>query len=70
MTKERTPFQRGHDVLYGLSVTEFDERTRNVRAVLCRFCLKFGCEAKVGAKRKKTKNVQFFKVPFRTDVYK
>ena len=70
MAKGCTPFQRGHDVLYGLSVTKRDERTSKVWAVSCRFCLKFGCKAKACAKRKRTTNVQVFNVPFCTDVYK
>ena len=70
MAKGCTPFQRGHDVLYGLSVTERDERTSKVRALSCRFCLNFCREAKACAKRKRTTNVQVSKVPSRTDVYK
>lgn len=65
----QTPFQRGHDVQFGLLVTERDERTSVVRAATCRFCLKFGREAKPGAKRKRTAHVQVFTVPFRTDTY-
>jgi hypothetical protein len=66
----KTPFQRGHEVQYGLQVTERDPRTSAVLAVSCRFCLKFGREAKPGAKRKRTSNVQVFKTPFHTDAYK
>lgn len=55
---------------YGVEVTERGPRTSTVLAVSCRFCLKFGREAKPGAKRKRTNNVQVFKAPFRTDVYK
>ena len=69
MAKGHTPFQSGHNVLYGLSMTECDKRTSKVWAVSCQFCLKLFCEAKVGNKRKKMTNVQVFKVPFRTDVY-
>jgi len=65
----QTPFQCGHDVQYGLEVTERDSAGR-VLAVLCRFCLKFGREAKPGAKQKRTNNVQMFKTPFCTNVYK
>ena len=52
-----------------LEVTEPDSAGR-VLAVSCRFCLKFGREAKPGAKRKRTANVQVFRRPFRTDMYK
>jgi hypothetical protein len=65
----QTPFQRGHDVQYGLEVTERDS-SRRVLGVSCRFCVKFGREAKPGAKRKRTTNVQVFRRPFRTDMYK
>ena len=65
----QTPFQCGHDVQYGLEVTERNSAGR-VLAVLCRFCLKFGREAKPGAKCKRTTNVQVFRLPFRTNVYK
>ncbi|ETL81088.1 hypothetical protein L917_18510 [Phytophthora nicotianae] len=33
----------------------------------CKFCIKFGREAKPGDKRKKTTNLQCFKPAFRTD---
>ena len=38
--------------------------------ISCHFCLKFGREAKPGAKRKRTNNVQMFKTPFCTNVNK
>ncbi|KAI9908572.1 hypothetical protein PsorP6_003599 [Peronosclerospora sorghi] len=65
----KTPFQRGHEGQFGLVVTERDEATSAVRAVTCQFCLKFGREAKLRAKRKRTSNAQSFSAPFRVDVY-
>jgi hypothetical protein len=62
----RTPFQRGHDVEFGLEVTE---RGNRVKSVTCRFCLKFGREPKPGQKRKRTTNLHIFKFPLRTDSY-
>jgi hypothetical protein len=66
----KTRFQRGHDVKYGLQVTERDEKTSSVLAASCRFCLKFGREAKPGLKRKRPGTRKVFKPPFRTDSYK
>ncbi|KAL4146138.1 hypothetical protein PRNP1_012010 [Phytophthora ramorum] len=66
----KTPFQPGHDILYGLEVTERNPETSAVVSVACRFCIKFGREAKPNAKRKRTKNVHHFVFPFRVDNYK
>lgn len=66
----RKSFQRGQNVEYGLAMTERDPSTSAVFAVLCQLCLKFALEAKPGAKRKSMKNVQMFKAPLSTEVYK
>lgn len=55
---------------YGLEVTERDPRIRAVLAISCRFCLKFGRKPQPDAKRMGTNNLQVFKAPFRTEVYK
>ena len=55
----KTPFKRGHEAQFGLVVT----------AVTCQLCLKFGREAKPGAKRKRTSHAQSFTTPFCFDVY-
>ncbi|KAG4245659.1 hypothetical protein PC116_g6572 [Phytophthora cactorum] len=65
-----TPFQGGHDVKYGLEVVKRDPETSNVLSVACKFCIKFGREAKPNAKRQRTTNVHNFRFPFRTDNYK
>ena len=65
----QTPFQRGHEVQFGLIITERDNATSAVRVVTCQFCLKFGREAKPGSKRKRTSFAQSFTIPFRCDVY-
>ncbi|ETI51077.1 deoxyribose-phosphate aldolase, variant [Phytophthora nicotianae CJ01A1] len=65
-----TPFQRGHDVKYGLEVVERDPETSAVLLAACRFCIKFGREANPKGKRKRTTNVHNFRTPFRTDNYK
>lgn len=65
-----TPFQSGHEVQYGLSITSRSERTGAVTGATCRFCLTFGREAKPGAKRKRRSTAQVFTMPFRTDNFK
>lgn len=65
----QTPFQHGHDVEYGLEVTERDS-AGTVLSFSCRFCLMFGCEAEPGAKRKRTSNEPVFRRPFHSDGYK
>ena len=65
----KIPFQRNHDVKYGIEVTERDPRTSAVLAALCLFCLEFGRKAKPDAKHQRTNNVQVFKAPFCTNVY-
>ena len=55
---------------FGLKIVERDPSTKVVVSVSCLFCVHFGREEKVGAKRRKTTNVQYFKKPFRVDAYK
>lgn len=66
----KIPFQKGHELLYGLIVSECNDRTCVITAVTCRLCTKFGREAKPRMKRKRTANAQMFKSPFRADTYK
>ena len=47
--KRKTPFQKGHEVTYGLRVTEVDPRTKMTRSVVCRFCEMFGREERPGS---------------------
>jgi hypothetical protein len=58
-----------HLLQFGLRIVERSPNTAEVVSVCCNFCLNFGREEKVGAKRKATKKVTYFKKPFRTDVY-
>ena len=67
--KRKTPFKNAHLSAYGLKICERDPSTKAVVSVSCRFCVHFGREEKVGAKRKPTSNVQYFRQPFRADVY-
>ncbi|EGZ08634.1 hypothetical protein PHYSODRAFT_434012, partial [Phytophthora sojae] len=50
-----------------LQVTERNPDTKSVVSVVCRFYVKFGREAKPNAKRKRTTQVQYLKLPFRAD---
>ena len=66
-----TPFQKCHALQYAVRVTQ-RATTSSSSAVLfaeCLFCVYFGREAKVGAKRSRTENTVYFKAPFRTDKY-
>ena len=45
---------------YVLRISSWDPSTKKVVLVECRFCVAFGRECKVGAKRKVTKNIHFF----------
>ena len=68
--KRVTPFQKRHGVEFGLQVTETDPQTNLARSVVCRFCEIFGREPKPGMKRKPTKNAQYYKPPFRPELYR
>jgi hypothetical protein len=67
--KRTTPFKEEHVIAYGLKIYERDPTTKQVVLVSCRFCENFGREEKVGAKRKATTNIHYFRCPFRVDVY-
>lgn len=70
MSKKRTtPFNEAHTLVYGLRPCERDTATSAVVSVACQFCVHFGREQKLGAKRKATANIQYFKRPFRVDMY-
>jgi hypothetical protein len=68
--KRTTPFNEDHVVAYGLKICERAPTTKQVLSVSCQFCVHFGREEKVGAKRKATTNVHYFRCPFRVDVFK
>ena len=67
--KRVTAFNEGHVLAYGLTVCERDASTMTVVSVSCQFCLHFGREEKIGAKRKATANITYFRRPFRADTY-
>ncbi|KAJ8571350.1 hypothetical protein ON010_g5487 [Phytophthora cinnamomi] len=71
-SKQRsTPFQSAHELEFGLQVSEREPSNgNNVLSVLCRFCAVFGREERVGAKRKKTTNIKYFRRPFRPEHYR
>ena len=69
MPPRSTPFNERHLLLYGLKICERDTATKAIVSVSCRFCVHFGREEKIGAKRKATSNIQYFRRPFRADVY-
>ena len=53
--KKRTPvFKEAHLMAYGITVCERDASMKTVVSVSCKFCLYFGRDMKIGAKRKAT----------------
>lgn len=68
--KRETPFNEAHEIPFGLKVCQRDVATKTVVSASCLFCVHFGREEKVGAKRRPTKNVHYFRRPFRTDLYR
>ena len=51
-TKRRVqPFKMAHEAEFGVKVTSRDASTSAVTSVVCRFCVAFGREEKVGLKR-------------------
>ena len=67
--KRTTLFNESRVIAFGLTVCERDASTKAVVSVSCRFCLHFGRDVKIGAKRKATANIQYFRRPFRADTY-
>lgn len=67
--KAKQQFKHDHAVQYGLKVTARHVGTGRVSSVTCRFCIVFGREDNVGAKRKRTTNAKYF-TTFRADGYK
>ncbi|KAH6565173.1 hypothetical protein BASA62_007457 [Batrachochytrium salamandrivorans] len=68
--KRTTPFQKGHEVTYGLRVTDVDPKTNLACSVVCRFCEIFAREEQLGRKRKATRNAQYYTTPFRPESYR
>ena len=68
-SKCSTPFLPRHSHDYAVRVTQRNAESVVV-AVECLFCVYFGRESKVGAKRKKTENIKYFSRPFRADNYR
>ena len=72
-TKRATPFQRAHALQYAVRVTQRSTSNESnasvVMACECLFCVYFGRESKIGAKRKATSYVKYFKKPFCADNY-
>lgn len=74
--KRSTPFQKSHALQFGVRVVQRKSTSSSgteigtVLSAECLFCVFFGREAKVGAKRARTKNTKYFKAPFRADIYR
>ena len=61
----KTSYNRTHDLEFGLKVAERDPVSTEVVSACCQFCVFFGREEKVGAKRKPTSYTKYFRAPFR-----
>jgi hypothetical protein len=68
MSKKSLKFQAKHEEKFGLKITARDPESGLVSSCVCRFCIVFGREEKVGAKRKATSRAKHFDC-FRTDNY-
>ncbi|KAE8966950.1 hypothetical protein PF005_g28659, partial [Phytophthora fragariae] len=64
----KTPFQDAHKLHYGLEVVACDA-VGAVCSVRCLFCRYFGREEATKGKRKRTKNIKYYKAPFRPQNY-
>ena len=63
------PFRMDHEAEFGVKVTSRYASTLAVTSVVCRFCVAFGREEKVGLKRKNFATKKCFKAPFRPVLY-
>jgi hypothetical protein len=59
-----------HETEFGLKVTSRDASPSAITSVVCRFCVAFGREEKVGQKRKTIATKKYFKAPFRPVLYR
>ena len=64
------PFSMAHEAEFGVKVTSLDASTSAVTSVVCRFCVAFSREEKVGLKRKSIATKKYFKAPFRPVLYR
>ena len=67
--QRKTPFNNANVIAFGLKVRERDPSTKVVVSVICLFCLHFGCEDKVGAKRKSYEQLLVFQTSICADAY-
>jgi hypothetical protein len=65
----RTSYKTAHDLKFGLDVSERNPTTSAVASARCLFCLKRGRTTVNDSSRKsaRTENVQYYRVPFRTE---
>lgn len=63
-------FKEQDELFYGLKISEREPKSGNVVSVQCKFCIYFGRQEKLGAKRARTSNIKAFVLPFRADNYK
>ena len=61
---QKTLYNPTHDLKYGIKVAEIDPVSVEVVSACCQFCIFFGREEKVGAKRKPTAYTNYFRALF------
>lgn len=66
-SKRSTEYVKANDDRFGLRVSSTLPNCKKVNGMQCRFCIAFGREEKVGAKRKASTDVQGWIRPFRYD---
>ncbi|CAN5966279.1 unnamed protein product [Sphagnum jensenii] len=67
LNKRSSEYVKANDDRFGLRVSSKAPNCNKVNSLQCRFCIAFGCEEKVGAKRKPSTDVQGWIRPFRYD---
>jgi hypothetical protein len=65
--KRSSEYVKANDDRFGLRVSSKAPNCNKVNSLQCRFCIAFGREEKVGAKRKLSTDVQGWIRPFRYD---
>lgn len=68
--RRTTPLQKCHGVEFGFRVTETDAQMNMLRNVVCWFCEIIWREPKPVMKWQPAKNAQYYKPPFRPELYR
>lgn len=69
LEKRKIPFNSFHKLEYRLKILTRDPLSDVGTSVLCHFCQVWDREQKIGQKRKPARTTQYFKVPYRLEMY-